>query len=303
MRNKEADEEGGSSSSEEMQRETTPIPVAVAVAIPSAPPPEQASIRPLPDTDEEARASVAAAREEGTANIRNHCTQHLSLNPDSSFLTWIATLHPENAQVSIDPRFLIEGNPWLAVYEEAREDLQKARGYSDGIVVTPVAPGAPQLSTQDDGGNRHRAGLLDTVVGSALVLVGVSTSFAIEVVAAYCYLSFWLCRKIIDTCSPPGSSPTMFTCLPLSIAFVIGASFQLLDAILLVVSVIVVECIAGSNYVLCTILGCSHNRGRSMHQMTRKHPHLVRWAFRMKFENWSPRRKTHFNWFPANSGP
>ncbi|KAL9187582.1 hypothetical protein ACHAXT_001685 [Thalassiosira profunda] len=282
------------------EEETTPIAVAVAVAVPSAPPLEHADSRPLPDADEEAQASAAAAREEGIATIRHHCTQHLALNPESSYCTWIATLHPENAEVSIDPRFLIEGNPCLAVYEEARSDLQKARGCeSEGVVATPVASGAAQQSTHGgDGGTRHhRAGLLDAVMGSLLVLVGVSTSFVLELIAAYCYLSFWLCRKIVNTCSPS----TVFTCLPRSIAFVIGALYQLLDALLLVVSVIVVECIAGANYVVCTILGCSHYRGRFMHQATRKLPHLVRWAFRKRFEKWDPPRRTHFGWCAATS--
>lgn len=92
--------------------------------------------------DEEARALAEAAREEGIANIHHHCTQHLSQNPESSFVTWIATLHPENAQVFIDQRFLIEGNPWLTVYEEVKEDLQKSRatGNASSDNIALVSP-------------------------------------------------------------------------------------------------------------------------------------------------------------------
>ena len=56
------------------------LPVAVAVEI-------------LPDTDEdeEAQAVALAAREEATASIREHCESHLSLNPTSSYVSWIAT--------------------------------------------------------------------------------------------------------------------------------------------------------------------------------------------------------------------
>mmetsp|Transcript_37026 Transcript_37026/g.66640 ORF Transcript_37026/g.66640 Transcript_37026/m.66640 type:complete len:292 (+) Transcript_37026:99-974(+) len=272
------DTDSSSSENEGLWSATTPIAVAVAVAIPSTPPLETSI---SPQSDEEAQASVVAAREQGIANIRHHCEQHLSQNPDSSYVTWIATLHPENAQVSIDPRFLINGNPWLSVYGEAKEDLQKGRG-----CVTPSAPPPPSPFRQDDAGGGHEAGtggtkkcggggVLDFIIGSALVLASVAASFSIELVASYCYLSYWLCSKIVDICSPPN----MFTWLPLFIAFILGKVFQLLDAVLLFVSIILVESIAGANYVLCTILACSHDQGKTMHQMTRKLPHVVRWAF------------------------
>ena len=53
------------------------LPVAVAVAI--------------PDSDEEAQAVATATREEATTSIREHCERHLSLNPESSYVGWIAT--------------------------------------------------------------------------------------------------------------------------------------------------------------------------------------------------------------------
>ena len=73
--------------------------LAVAVAI------------PLDSSDEEAQAqaAVTASREAGIATIRNHCEHHLMSNPTSTYVTWIATLHPENAHVTIDSRFLIPG--------------------------------------------------------------------------------------------------------------------------------------------------------------------------------------------------
>ena len=70
--------------------------LAVAVAVPL-------------DSDEEAQAAVTASREAGIATIRNHCEHHLISNPTSTYVTWIATLHPENAHVTIDSRFLIPG--------------------------------------------------------------------------------------------------------------------------------------------------------------------------------------------------
>lgn len=55
------------------------LPIAVAVA------------EAIPDTDEEARTVALAAQEEATASIREHCESHLSLNPASSYVSWIAT--------------------------------------------------------------------------------------------------------------------------------------------------------------------------------------------------------------------
>ena len=279
-----------------------PLAIAVAVAIPSAPPLDNNNGSPnndniLPQTDEEAQAVVESSRARGIANIREHCSQHLSLNPNSSYVTWIATLHPENAHVTIDPRFMIEGNPWLTVYEEAKDDLQKKYreydGLDGGVVVTTVPPSSSNQVGQNETQTQQKnsrcgggGGFVDYIIGSYLVVLGVAASFAFEVAASYCYLSYWVCCKIVAKCSPPG----IFTWLPLSIAYILGKVFQLLDSVLLVSSIIVVESIAGANYVVCTILACSHERGKSMHQMTRKLPHLVRWAMRKKFEDWDPPR-------------
>jgi hypothetical protein len=71
------------------------------------------------DDDNDAAAQAARARRIGTNIVRSHLQTHLDNNPDSSFMTWIATLHPENASVTIDERFFIPGNPWQTVYQEA----------------------------------------------------------------------------------------------------------------------------------------------------------------------------------------
>lgn len=75
MTTKEVDD--NTTVSSDGEEEANRLPVAVAVAI--------------PDTDEEAQAAATAAREEATTNIREHCERHLSLNPESSYVGWIAT--------------------------------------------------------------------------------------------------------------------------------------------------------------------------------------------------------------------
>lgn len=289
-----------SSSSEASNDEVvTATPIAIAVPID---PPQAGSTISLRTTDtstsdDEALALAAAAREQGIADIRQHCQQHMSQNPTSSYVTWVATLHPENAQVSIDPRFLIAGNPWLAAYEETWEGIQKGR--RQPIISTAISPdpSAPQLHDKKDfNENKDEVhperettrfnGFLDFVLGSALVLTSVLSSIVIEICATYAYLSYWICYKIEKRCSPPG----WFSWLPLFIAFVIGRSFQLIDILLLFVSVIIVESIAAINYIVCTIFACSHDVGKNMHQTTRKGSHLIRWNFRRLFEDWDPPR-------------
>ena len=197
---------------------------------------------------------------------------------------------------------MIPGNPWLTVWEEAKDELQKkgeGRAYDD-VLVTPTAPpdhsdspANDAVHGQDVGNHQHarkcEGSFLDFIISNALVVLCVAASFAFELAAAYCYISYWLSMKIVEMCSPPN----IFKLIPFFIAYVIGASFQLIDMLLLLVGVIFVESVAAANYVIVTILACSHRRGKKMHQLTRKLPHMTRWAFRQTyFKKWDPPRTT-----------
>lgn len=282
MTTKELDDDTASSDGEEVGV----IPVAVAVAI--------------PESDEEAQAAAAAARLEATASIRQHCESHLSLNPQSTYVSWIATLHPENAHVTIDSRFMIPGNPWLTVWEEAKDELQKRSDYDD-VVVTPTAPPDPASSATNnvihghDDSHHHvrkcEGSILDFIIGNVLVLLSVAATFAFELAASYCYISYWLCMKVVEVFSPPN----IITLFPFFIAYLIGSCFQLIDMLLLLIGVIFVETVAVTNYIIVTILAFSHRRGKKMHQLTRKLPHMTRWAFRQTyFKSWDPPRAKFF---------
>lgn len=67
---------------------------------------------PTEEADIEAEAMAAQAQQQGVDLIRGHLSTYLEHNPEASYVSWIATLHPENAEVTIDPRFNIPGNPW-----------------------------------------------------------------------------------------------------------------------------------------------------------------------------------------------
>jgi hypothetical protein len=61
--------------------------------------------------DEEAEDQAAMARRHACDVVRSHLETHTSNNPGASsdYVTWIATLHPENADITIDHRFFIPG--------------------------------------------------------------------------------------------------------------------------------------------------------------------------------------------------
>ena len=173
------------------------------------------------------------------------------------------------------------------------------------MLVTPTAPPAednndapPAEDNNDDGvvmapsKRKSEGSLLDFIIGNTLVLVSVATSLVFELVAAYCYLSYWICTKIRNMC---GSPPNMCTILPFGITYLIGGIFRLLDTVLLLTSTIIVESVAAVNYIIVTILSLSHAQGKKLHQKTRKLSHIARWAFRQSlFQDWNPPR-SNFN--------
>ena len=61
--------------------------------------------------DEEAALEAARHRYHASVLVRDHLESHAANNPGASsdYVTWIATLHPENAETTIDQRFFIPG--------------------------------------------------------------------------------------------------------------------------------------------------------------------------------------------------
>jgi hypothetical protein len=76
-----------------------------------------AEASPLGGAEEDPESIKAQALEESRQVIRSHLAQHLANNPDASYVSWIAALHPEN--VKLDPRLCgDQGNEWLNVWKE-----------------------------------------------------------------------------------------------------------------------------------------------------------------------------------------
>jgi hypothetical protein len=72
----------------------------------------QATMRNPPIfSDEEAARQAALSRDQACDLVRSHLDRHAANNPGASsdYVTWIATLHPENADITIDQRFFVPG--------------------------------------------------------------------------------------------------------------------------------------------------------------------------------------------------
>ncbi len=216
------------------------------------------------DEEEAALAAASSAREKGITLIRNHLEAHLKQNPGSSFVTWIATLHPENATVVIDERFLIPGNPWWAVYEDAKEPLKKENAVTE--------------STNEFQPNK---GFLDCVVGYTLLVVSILITFSLEVVSTAIFAiecSFgWFCDSL---------TLTPFTSILYGSFWLTEQILHFVRLVILLVSTLVVETLAGTGLVLCTILSLNTEVGRSWHQHIRRTSHLTRWACREPLNAW-----------------
>ena len=87
-------------------------------------PHETHPISTMPSEDEDDRhANLEAARhrEHASTIVRNHLENHAANNPGASsdYVTWIATLHPENADITIDQRFFVPGMSHSALLSES----------------------------------------------------------------------------------------------------------------------------------------------------------------------------------------
>ncbi|CAB9526584.1 expressed unknown protein [Seminavis robusta] len=246
-------------------------------------------------SDEAAEMEAEFARRQGTELIEHHLSHHMSQNPESSYVTWIATLHPENAQVAIDHRFFVPGNPWWTVYEEAKNDIPiatavaaEANETADLEEQAPPPPSSRPDATPTGGEVKRKScseiSPMAATVGFSMFLMASMSVLFLEACAICVYffsLSFFRLANLMDP-------PNLWTGLLYSTCVFFYWSCALMDSSLLLSSVLTTEFVAASSYMFCAILGgCDMAAG--WHQYTRRTCHLIRWAFRSKFE-YPPRR-------------
>lgn len=248
-------------------------------------------------TDLECQEAAEAARQQGRNMIRSHLQDHLVRNPQSTFVTWIATLHPENATVSIDPRFFIPGNPWLTVYEDMKAEM----------FTTPVAHVVdvePSPVVQQTGATTDTAtssvnnkavdvcsgfSVLDKIVGFCFILTTVTTTFTLEITSLIVYSFAVVFAQLVNWLG----HPNVLTALPLGVFMFTWQLLALVDLILLYVGVFVVELLGLTCWFICCLFG-GCRKGRAWHQANRRLSHLMRWAFRTTLERCSPSRSNPF---------
>uniref|UniRef100_A0A6U3RN36 Transmembrane protein n=1 Tax=Ditylum brightwellii TaxID=49249 RepID=A0A6U3RN36_9STRA len=225
--------------------------------------------------DEDCEAQAAEARRQGTELIEDHFAHHVQHNPDSSYVSWIACLHPENAEVTIDERFFVPGNPWWTVYEGAKGEIPTATAESlEGAPTAVATANTPTSTTPPEDVSKSSSGL-DLVVGSLLSVIGILTVFGLEAAAYAIYCVSAAFYRLSEAMDPP----TTVTGIFYSICLLVYYLLALLDSCLLVASVLTTEIMAGALFLLsCLFAGCE--MAASWHQYLRRTCHLLRWAFR-----------------------
>ena len=229
-------------------------------------------------TDDEAEAEAAEARRQGTQLIENHLSMHLSQNPDSSFVTWIATLHPENAEVSIDQRFFVPNNPWWTVYEGAKNDIPIATAVpvNDDLAAAseqpipvstynPEKPVSTSSSTKTE--PKSPCSPIDSFIGFVLSLIAILTVFGLETSACIIYFVAAGIWKSAKAMGHTGLIPWILYHVLMIVYWILA----IIDSCLLLGSVLAVELVAGVCYILSLLFaGCQ--RAAAWHQYIRRTP-------------------------------
>ncbi|CAB9518260.1 expressed unknown protein [Seminavis robusta] len=228
---------------------------------------------------------------------------------DATYVTWAQCFHPENATVTF------EGSPLWTVYEGAREDLPVAEAVPvtatepaihdlgrveaqapppppsapleptapTSAAVVPTTPPPPPPPVFTGTGTEPSPNVSNQSMGLDLI-VGCILSWTTILIVASLELTGWLiyfcaagCWKVTKCMEPPN----VFTGLIYSIFGLVYWVLALVDSILLLVSVLVSELMAGICFLLSTMIGGCELAGR-WHQYIRKTCHKARWAFRSK---------------------
>jgi len=177
--------------------------------------------------------------------------------------------------VTIDPRFLVLGNPWLTVYEETKYGLYGSSPMDDEAVDAVVV--SPQEAT------RSYAGFLDLMVGVFVDFSAAATTFALEVCAVFFRVMAHGCNYLVGVSSHNAWSKYTIGAL----CWILWANFWFVENTLLYTSIFVTELLAGVSWLLCGWFALDCEIARAAHQRTRRLSHLTRWACRRPFASTS----------------
>jgi len=266
--------------------------------------------------NQDPQVQAAEARTAGESIIRDHLDNHLAHNSGASsdYISWIATLHPENAQVEIDERFFIPGNPWWSIYEETvnmpyatavpvpvpdeergqQSNLKQNASCEEGVKyvssttshssddltegpVPPLAPTAPTARQEDLSHYCLRCNPVDTSLGLMTTFHAILITFILELIALVFYFVAAFFFHIAQAIGPGN----IFTGFFYSFFMVMYSVFATVDSSLLLSSVVGAE----SCIFIGWIVGCLFGGiwvANKRHQFVRRVCHRIRWAFRNK---------------------
>jgi len=223
--------------------------------------------------------------------IKDHLVEHLVQNPNATYQSWVAVLHPENAHVELDQRMWNEGNAWLTVWKEVA-----ASGSS-------CCPRRFRSNTSEEASSTN-GGLIDITVGALLMCVVAIATILLDGVGCGLLQLAWVCgamaRRMPRAFEPlPHSAPTQgMLAAPLLLQsflqlLFLGAAglFQLLSVFLalilaflqlvfmvvagacMLIAVIFRELVALIGLVICGLLSLSPSQGWRTSQQIRKVAH------------------------------
>jgi hypothetical protein len=178
---------------------------------------------------------------------------------DASFVSGTATLHPESAVSTIDPR-LQNQSPWATVYRETCSD----DAVDEDLEGNPQQPQDRISAQHDQGSSPHgdiappsrlqpwkHSNLIDLILGFALLFATFIWTIKIEITAIIIYTlaaGFHYLGEEVFSATP--------LLLGKSIRLLIASTFMVVDTVvLLTVSVLVTVLLGGVAFFLCTLFG------------------------------------------------
>jgi len=259
------------------------------------------------DGDEQAELEAARHREHASTLVRDHLETHVDNNPGASsdYVTWIATLHPENADVTIDQRFFAPGNPWWTIYEdyknnqiplatavpitsdsEGRESTMTVEDEESGESSNDITNASKEDAETKDPNCCLTCNPFAVFFGLVMAIPALVVVVTCEMVSLFvCYLPSVVCHKIAKICSPPDCC----SCILYLIFITIYGVLSFCDSVILVFSVFGTEMV-GLMAVFVGFLSGGCLWAKFLHQQIRRVCHGIRVVFRKKTSCRNPPR-------------
>ena len=247
--------------------------------------------------DPEAQQQAEYSRQEARNVVQDHLHHHTETNPgrSSDYVTWIATLHPENADVTIDQRFFVPGNPWWTIYEDTKNNMPTATAIAineDEDIEQQEQPRPPMK----DGRSRQGPSLclvcspVDTAFGLFVLAFAIMGTLLSEGFGLFlCYVPAFICYHIGNVFG----EPNVLTGIWYSFFMVCYYACALCDSVCLLISVVYTEILAIVAYLVGLVTG-GVLMARFWHQYNRRVCHGIRIALRNKHYISNPTRDFMF---------